>query len=148
MIPAPFFLGFNTFELVLFELAQTAINYILVIFLLRLVLRRYLANEPDVKKILFTGIYVEVCNTISTFFWYYLVLYAIAGFPLLIIFGLTLPFFAIYFSYVRNEKRNALSMKNTLVVHLTSIIPAVILSSILSSLLFNLMGIQNFFIFS
>ena len=119
MIPAPFFLGFNTFELVLFELAQTAINYILVISLLRLVLRRY-----------------------------YLVLYAIAGFPLLIIFGLTLAFFAIYFSYVRNEKRNALSMKNTLVVHLTSIIPAVILSSILSSLLFNLMGIQNFFIFS
>ncbi|MGV9173035.1 MAG: hypothetical protein ACOC44_16665 [Promethearchaeia archaeon] len=148
MIPTPFFLGFNTIELVFFELTQTALNLVLGVILLQAILQRYDSRRLSKKRILLTAVSVELCNIFSSFFWYYLVLYAIAGFPLLVILMLTLPFFAIYFNYVNNQEGVVLSMKNTLIVHLVSVIPAIILSSILSSLLFNLIGIRNFFIFS
>lgn len=148
MIPAPFFLGFNTFELLIFEVIQTLINFVLVLILLKVVFIKLLTQEIGNKKLITTAIYVEICNIISSFLWYYLVLYAIAGFPLLIIVFLCLPYFAIYFNFVNDQEVGPLSPKDTLKVHLLVSVPAVIISSILSSIILNLIGISNFFFFS
>ncbi|MBD3228910.1 MAG: hypothetical protein GF329_12045 [Candidatus Lokiarchaeota archaeon] len=161
MIPPIFFLGLNNQELIIFEIVQTILDLGLNFLLIYFGLRKLGQRKYNFKEILISIILIEAVHVISFFMWWFFVLYAIAGFFLLFIFYFSAPYFVIYIQYTPNyeptdtelqnedsKKKTSLSIKKAISLYVISVPPSLILSSILTSLLFNLFGFYNFFAFS
>lgn len=158
MIPPIFFLGLNNQELILFEIVQTIFDLWLNFLLIFLVLKK-VGKDYGLKDILISIVFIELVHVLSFFMWWFFVLYAIAGFILLLIFYFFAPYFVIYIQYTPNyvsnsekkddsKQKRSLSIKKGILLYVLSVPPALILSCLFTSLLFNLFGMYNFFIIS
>jgi len=144
MIPIVFFLGMNLNELFLFQLLQTLLDYGLNVLFLYLVINKVLKKEYDWKKILLTGVGIELVHVISFFMWYMFVLYAAGGIVLMILFVFFAPYFVIYVQYTHDSE---FSLKEVLVLYFASVPSALILGLTIISLSFIVAGIPVTFVF-
>ncbi|MHA1265057.1 MAG: hypothetical protein ACTSRS_07445 [Candidatus Helarchaeota archaeon] len=164
MIPIILFLGFSPEIYVWFQIVQTGLDYLLVFSFLYTVLQKLNPSAYNRKKLLLTALGIEGVHVISFFMWFFLVYYAIGGFIIELIFLFIVPFFVIYLFYTPdtetlkqfdNEEAIPqstsfpfLSTSKAWLLYICSVLPALLLSSLLSSILFNLFGFHNVFIFS
>lgn len=155
MIPIIFFLGMNSQEHIWFQVTQTILDYVFVFLLLHFGLKMISQRVHNRRKVLITGLSIEGVHVISFFMWYFFVLYALGGFIIEILFLFIVPYFIIYLLHTQHagneasptDQKSYLSTRKAFLLYLISVPPALILSSLLTSVLFNLIGIQNFFIF-
>ncbi|TFF94154.1 MAG: hypothetical protein EU544_04860 [Promethearchaeota archaeon] len=137
------------FELIAFQIVQTVFDYAFNVLLLALIFKYVLKKECAIRKILIVGAFIEVFHIISSFMWYFFVLYAIAGFILTILFYFVFPYFAVHLGFVKRENREeGLTSVESLKLYVLSVPFSVIASVLLASLIFNLIGIHNFFALS
>jgi uncharacterized membrane protein YfcA len=164
MIPVILFLGMNPTELLFFQITQTLLDYVLVTCLIYVLLRKINPRAYKRRKLLITALGVEGVHIGSSFLWYFFVLYAIGGFIIELIFLIFVPYLVIYLLYTpyssnsgrNSEKQNittenqqrTLSTGKSFLVYLLGVVPALILSCTLTSVFFNLAGIENTFIFA
>ncbi len=164
MIPIILFLGLNAQEYLVFQIVQTILDYLFVFLILYAVLKKINPDAYTRRKALLTALGIEGVHVISSFTWYFLALYAMGGLLIELIFLFLVPFFVIYLLYTQNaENLNSDSMKTnndpinqtpylstgkSWLLHALTVPPALLLSSFLTSIVFNLLGIQNHFIFS
>lgn len=164
MIPIIVFLGLDPQGFVIFQIVQTIINFIFVFLLISFVLKKLTHAAYNWRKLLITALSIEGIYVISFFICYLLVLYAMAGFIIELLFLFLVPFFVIYLLYSqssaslgkgieKNEVQSSnsspyLSTGKCWLLYACSIPPALILSCLLTSVILNLVGIHNTFIFS
>jgi hypothetical protein len=164
MIPIILFLGLNPPELVLFEIFQTIFDFVFIFLLLYIGMKQIRPEAYSHKKVLITCLGIEGVHMVSSFMWYFFVLYAIGGFIIELLFLFIVPYFVIYLFYTphsnnlgssimkqREETTSSerfLSTGRALLLYVCSVPPALIISSVLTSTLFNLIGMHNTFIFS
>ncbi len=148
MIPSIFFLGFNLMEACWFQIVQTGLDIAFTVVLLGLTHERIAREKSSWKKPLITGLMVQGVHAVTFFLWSFFVLYAVAGFVILIVFYFFAPYFIVHLMYVKRTGREGLLTNQTIKFYVASVPPSILLSALLSSVLFNLMGIENFFIVS
>jgi len=164
MIPIILFLGLDPQGFVILQIVQTLLDYVFVFLLIYIVLKKLNPHAYDRKKTLITALGIEGIHVLSSFMWYFLVLYAIGGFIIELLFLFLVPFFVIYLLYTQNSdsmkigsKENGaqsissnpyLSTGKSWLLYACSVPPAFVLSCLLTSVILNLIGIQNTFIFS
>ena len=164
MIPIILFLGLDPQGFIIFQIVQTLIDYGFIFLLIYLVLKKLNPHAYDRKKLLITALGIEGIHVISSFMCYFLVLYAMGGFIIELLFLFLVPFFVIYLLYTQNsdslgkgieknevQSRNSspyLSTGKCWLLYACSVPPALILSCLFTSVFLNLIGIQNTFIFS
>jgi len=144
MFPIVFFLGMSFNEMLLFQVLQTLVDYGLNVLFLYLVIKKVLKKEYSLKKILLTGMGIELIHTLSFFMWYMFVLYAAGGIVLMIFFMFFAPYFVIYVQYTHDSE---FSLKEVLVLYFASVPSALILGLTILSLSFILAGIPVTFVF-
>lgn len=143
---------------------QTCLDFVFVFILLSVLLNKINPQAYNRRKLLITALSIEGVHVISSFLWYFLVLYAIGGFIIELLFLFLIPFFVIYLFYTQNsESLNTsstdtddnsstvnpyLSTGQSWLVYLLSVPPALIASCFLTSFVLNLLGVYNIFIFS
>ena len=148
MIPSIFFLGFSLPEAFWFQVVQTGLDVIFTVLLLGFVHGKVAGQKSSWKKFFITALMVQGVHAITFFLWYFFVLYAVAGFVILIIFYFFAPYFIVHLMYVKKNGREGLLTNQTIKLYVASVPPSIVLSALLSSVLFNLAGIENFFIVS
>lgn len=172
MISTIFFLGLNAQEQILFQVIQTILDYSFNVLLIYLIFSKIAQKKYSLRTVLFTGLIVEAVHVASFLSWYFLVLYAMGGFIIIIIFSFLAPYFVFYVQFSSNsnpddeseenseteeskfkkkgKKQNnqeiGLSIKKTILSYISTVPPALVVSSLLTCGLLNLLGIQNFFI--
>ena len=148
MIPIAFFLGMNYHELLLFQVLHSILDFGLNVLFLYLVINKVLKKEYSFKKILLTGVGIELIHILSFFMWYMFVLYAAGGIVLMILFVFFAPYFVIYvqYTYSRNGE-SEFSLKEVLVLYFASVPSALVLGLTIISLSFILAGIPVTFMF-
>ena len=164
MIPIIVFLGLDPQGFVIFQIVQTIINFMFVFLLISFVLMKLNPHASDWRKLLITALSIEGIYVISFFICYFLMLYAMGGFIIELLFLFLVPFFVIYLLYTQNSdslgkgiEKNKVPSRNSSpylstgkcwLLYACSVPPALILSCLLTSVILNLFGIQNTFIFS
>ena len=102
-------------------------------------------EEIDLKKLLITAIIMEIGNLITSLMWIWFILFILAGFLLLIIFYFMVP---LSIMYLRYYKKSEFSELKVMILFATTFMPATFISMFLTSVLLNMIGIQNYFAFT
>ena len=164
MIPIILFIGLSPQEFVYFQIVQTILDFLFVYLLIFFVLKRLNDHAYNRNKVLLTALGIEGIHAISAFMWYFFVFYAIGGFIIELLFLFIIPYLFIYLLYTPysespeseskkkteqpNDQSSFLSTGRAFLLYLCSVLPAFFLSAFLTSTLFNLLGMHNYFIFS
>lgn len=164
MIPIILFLGMSSSELLLFEIVQTLLDYLFISLIAFAFLKKLFPEIYNLKKILLTALCIEGVYFGTFCIWYFFVHYGIGGFIIELLFLFIVPYIVIYLFYTpyathkeeahldKNKSQitssSSLSTGKSAILYLVSIPPALFLSCLLTSVIFNLIGIHNIFIFS
>ena len=147
MIPAYFFLGLPLIGYFIFSIIQTIIYLILLILLLYLgfwILIKDI-SKIDKKDILLTSVIIELCNFINSFVVYLYVYLALYGVLIFLLIFFMFPFIILYLRYYEKDK---ISEVKIFLLYFISIPASFFISIICASVILNLLGFQNIFLFS
>lgn len=153
-MPFQFWLGLDALAMVLFQVLQTAASVaiftgLLFTLLTRTRLRRRLPGREGratLRKVVGTGVLMEAVNLATAFLWYYLVLYAVGGFVMLLLFYACLPY--LVFSYQYEKKPEHFTQKTLVGLYVLTYLPATLLGQVLVSAAFTAAGFPTWFVFS
>ena len=142
MIPFNSLPGLTFFEILIFEIIQTIIHFIIFEGFLYLGLFLHFKDKSqiDIKNILITGLIVEVVESITAF---YSIFYVIGG-GIAIIINLFITYAAEFLIiYLRYYEKNKLSLKWVFILFFITFPPAYLISITLTNIIFGLFGIPN-----
>lgn len=148
VLPTIMFPGLGTIELILFQTLQTALN-ITIFFLILYFIEKYFITKrekregPDKRRIITTIISCEISNICVSVLWIFLTLFALVGFVSLLLLYFAMPFMLIYLQYY--DKPN-LKEPFVAIIYLSSFMVAFLISATITSTIFNLIGIENYFV--
>ena len=154
--PFLLFPGLDSTQLVLFEVVQTLFDFFMFLGFSYLSLSVFskwkhanFLNRQDtrheLKKLAKIVLEIEIGNVIVAFTWYILVLGALVGIVVLLILFFGVPFSIIYMHYY---KKGSFSEVMVILLYICTVIPALAASMALTSGLFTIAGVKNYFIFS
>lgn len=146
-VPFEFFPGLSVVNLIMFNTFQTLINFFLFIFLLYsyLYVLKKSRDEIDKKKIIITGLILELVNFINSILWNFFILFVLVGIIAQFLFYLMVPACVIYMKYYTKSEFNEIKV---FLLYMVVFIPALFLSMFLTSTILNLTGIANYFVFT
>ncbi len=142
MIPFNSLPGLTFFEILIFEIIQTILHFIVFegFLYLGLFLHYRDKSQINIKNILITGLIVEVVEGITAF---YSIFYVIGG-GIAIIINLCITYTAEFFIlYLRYYEKNKLSVKWVFILFLITFPPAYFISTFSTNIIFGLFGIPN-----
>jgi len=152
--PFVFFPGLDSTQLVLFEVVQTMFDIFMFLgfsYLSLLVFSNWKhatflnrqESRHELKKLAKIVLEIEIGNVIVAFTWYILVLGALVGLVVLVILFFGVPFSIIYMHYYKN---GYFSEGMVILLYTCTFIPALAASIAVTSGLFTIAGIPNYFI--
>jgi len=146
LIPSYFFLGLNLVGYIIFSVIQTTFHQILLNLLLYLGFWLILKDNSkiDRKDILITSLIIELCNSINSFVMYLFMYTGLFGILLFLLIFFMLPFIILYLRYYEKDK---ISERKIFLLYFVSIPASFIISIVSTSIILNLLGFQNRFLF-
>ena len=145
-LPLEFFPGLSTLELMLFNVIQSLFSYFFFVFLMYLAfwLMKKSRTEIDLKKILSIGLIIEIFNIITSLLWILFILFVLVGVVVQFLFYFMVPATIVYLAYYSKPE---FKESKVLFLYIVAFLPSLILSTLLTSVFLNLVGIHNYFVF-
>jgi hypothetical protein len=146
LIPSYFFLGLDFVGFIIFSIIQTLLNQILLNLLLYLGFWLFIKDNTkiDRKDILLTSLIIELCNFINSFVMYLFIYTGLFGILLFLLIFFMFPFIILYLRYYEKDK---ISERKIFLLYFVSIPASFIISIVCTSIILNLLGFQNRFLF-
>ena len=146
MIPSYFFLGLNLVGYIIFSVIQTIFHQILLNLLLNLGSWILMKDDSkiDRKDIILTSLIIELGNFINSFVIYLFIYTGLFGILLFLLIYFMFPFIILYLRYYEKDR---IPERKIFLLYFVSVPASFIISIVCTSIILNLLGFQNRFLF-
>ena len=148
-VPIIFFPGLSLEEYAWFTIIQSALSLLLMVGFSWVVSRSFKEdkNALNLRTITITALLIEGGNILTSISWVILVLFVLAGFLFLAFLYALVPYFIIHLT-LHEQEDIKVKTRNVLFLYLFCFIPSFLVSMSLTSVIFNLFGVKNHFLFT